>query len=191
MELLLGSQSPRRKELLASLGFGFKLVSIDCEETFPKDLACGKVAAFLAQKKNKAFGEIGHDQVLMTSDTIVVCEDKVLGKPQNLEEAKQMLGSLSNKHHWVHTAVCVRDSREMRCETSDSYIEMDEINDAEICYYLQNFLVLDKAGAYGIQDWLGMAKIKQIKGSFYGVMGFPTDMVYRLLLDFNVKIKMK
>lgn len=181
MKLLLASESPRRKELLASLGYDFKTVKLNCEEIYPKDLAFEKVAAYLSELKSSTFRVLKVDEVLLTADTIVVIDKVILGKPKSENEAKAMLQKLSGNMHEVFTAVTLRTKENLITKTDVAKVYFEDLTSAEIEYYIKHFQVLDKAGSYGIQDWLGMAKIKKIEGSFYTIMGFPTHLVYQML----------
>lgn len=183
MKLYLASESPRRKELLTQLGFEFEIVKIDCNEIYPLDLPLEKVASYLAELKSKNFRRLHDDEYLLTADTIVVLDDKILGKPKDKSEAKKMLQNLSDKKHEVYTAICLKSNQETITKTDKATIEFSEISEEEMDYYLDNFHPLDKAGSYGIQEWLGMAKIKKINGSFYTIMGLPTHLVYELLKE--------
>lgn len=181
MKLLLGSESPRRKELLKNLGFDFETVKLNCEEIYPLDLEPEKVAAYLSELKSASFRELKKDEILLTADTIVVINKEILGKPNSLGEAKIMLKKLSGKAHEVHTAITLKTSENSTTKTDVARVYLDYLNESEIDFYVNNFKVLDKAGSYGVQDWLGMAKIKKIEGSFYTIMGFPTHLVYEML----------
>lgn len=185
MNIILGSQSPRRKELLENLGFQFSIADIQCEEIFPDTMSVDNVAAYLSELKSKSYPALQKNDLLITADTVVILNDKILGKPANKLEAKQMLHQLSGKPHFVDTAVSVRTHTSLVTKTDRAKVYFEEISDAEIDFYTNNFCVLDKAGSYGIQDWIGMAKISKIEGSFYTVMGFPTHMVYQLLQAFT------
>lgn len=183
MKLLLASQSPRRKELLSSLGFDFEVVKIDCEEILPEDIRIEEAAAYLSELKAKAFRELADDEVLITADTVVAIEDQILGKPKDEHEAKQMLRLLSGKTHQVHTGITIKSGSKTITETDVADVELDEMTDDEIEYYIQNYKPFDKAGSYGIQEWLGMAKISRMNGSFYTIMGLPTHLVYKILKE--------
>lgn len=185
MRILLGSESPRRKELLKSLGYDFTPVKINCEEIYPKDLDPNEVAAFLSELKSKAYGTVSEDEILITADTIVVINGEILGKPKSREEAALMLTKLSGTSHEVHTAVTIRTSNKSLTKTDIAKVFLDLISESEIDHYISNFPVMDKAGSYGVQDWLGMAKINKIEGSFYTIMGFPTHLVYEMLENFK------
>ncbi|REC80553.1 septum formation protein Maf [Chryseobacterium elymi] len=183
MKLLLASQSPRRKELLSSLGFDFEVVKIDCEEILPGDIEIGKAAAYLSELKAEAFRELIDDEVLLTSDTVVAIDNQILGKPKDENEAKHMLRLLSGKTHQVYTGITIKSVNKTWTETDVADVELDEITNDEIEYYVQNYKPFDKAGSYGIQEWLGMAKISNLNGSFYTIMGLPTHLVYKILKE--------
>lgn len=180
MKILLASQSPRRKELLSQLGYQFDTVSIDVDESYPPDLAPENIAEYVSNKKAKAFS-VESDEVLLTSDTIVVLNQQILLKPKNEEEAFGMLRDLSGKKHQVYTAFTIKTKDFEINKTSRTDVEFSEISDDEIRFYIKNYKPFDKAGSYGIQEWLGMAKVREITGSFYSVMGFPVDMIYEEL----------
>ena len=186
MKILLASNSPRRKELLTALGFGFEVVSVDCDEVYPDNLPVGKIAEYLSDLKADAYKNLQSGEVLITADTIVALESEVLGKPKNVTEAKEMLRRLSGKTHEVYTGLTIRNSEKSISKTDLTHVEMGELTDEEIDYYVDNYQPFDKAGAYGVQEWFGMAKIKRITGSYYTVMGLPTHLVYGILKDFGL-----
>ncbi|PQA94723.1 septum formation protein Maf [Chryseobacterium shigense] len=181
MKLLLASQSPRRKELLTSLGFDFEVVKIDCEEILPEMIRIEEAAAYLSELKAEAFRELKGDEVLLTADTVVAAEEQILGKPKDENEARHMLRMLSGKTHQVYTGISIKTVDKIYTETDVAEVEFDEITDDEINYYVQHYKPFDKAGSYGIQEWLGMAKIRKMNGSFYTIMGLPTHLVYKIL----------
>lgn len=183
MKILLASQSPRRKELLSSLGFDFEVVKIDCEEILPDHIKIGEAAAYLAELKANAFRTLQKDEVLLTADTVVAHENQFLGKPKDEMEAREMLQSLSGKIHQVYTGITIKTLDKTITETDVADVEFDEITSEEIDFYIKNYKPFDKAGSYGIQEWLGMAKIKNINGSFYTIMGLPTHLVYKILKE--------
>jgi septum formation protein len=183
MKLLLASQSPRRKELLSSLGFAFEVVKIDCEEIVPEHIKVGESAAYLSELKADAFRKLKEDEVLLTADTVVAIDNQFLGKPQNEDDAKNMLKLLSGKTHQVYTGITIKTLEKTITETDVADVEFDEITDDEIEFYIKNYNPFDKAGSYGIQEWLGMAKIKKMNGSFYTIMGLPTHLVYKILKE--------
>ncbi|SHL94582.1 Maf family protein [Chryseobacterium polytrichastri] len=183
MKLLLASQSPRRKELLSSLGFDFEVVKIDCEEILPENIEIGEAAAYLSELKANAFRNLISDEVLLTSDTVVAIDNQILGKPKDEADAKRMLQQLSGTTHQVYTGITIKTLDKTITETDVADVELDDISDEEIEYYVQNYKPFDKAGSYGIQEWLGMAKIKKLSGSFYTIMGLPTHLVYKILKE--------
>lgn len=186
MKLLLASQSPRRKELLSSLGFEFEVVKIDCEELLPENIKIEEAAAYLSELKADAFRNLVADEVLLTSDTVVAIDKQILGKPKDETDAQNMLRSLSGRTHQVYTGITVKTADKIFTETDVADVTFDEITDDEIQYYIQNYKPFDKAGSYGIQEWLGMAKIKSLTGSFYTIMGLPTHLVYKILKEISV-----
>ncbi len=180
MNLLLASNSPRRKELLTQLGYQFDIVMIVVDESYPSDLKPHEIAEYVSAKKAKAF-DVNENEILLTSDTIVALDQKILLKPKDENEAFEMIKSLSGKVHQVYTAFTLKTvDSEIRkiCKTD---VEFSEISDEEIKFYIKTYKPFDKAGSYGIQEWLGMTKIKNISGSFYSVMGLPVDLVYEEL----------
>lgn len=182
MKILLASQSPRRKELLKSLGFDFETVSIDCDEVFPEDLSADKVASYLSELKADAYPNLLKDEVLITADTVVVLENEILGKPKDKTNAIEMLRRLSGKTHQVYTGVTIKTTDKTTTKTDVADVEFLDFNDEEINNYIEKYQPFDKAGSYGIQEWLGMAKISKINGSFYTIMGLPTHIINEELL---------
>jgi septum formation protein len=183
MKILLASQSPRRKELLSGLGFEFEVVKIDCEEIVPEDIAVEASAAYLSELKSNAFRQLEENEVLLTADTVVAVDNQFLGKPENKEDARKMLKLLSGKTHQVYTGITIKTSDKTITQTDVADVEFDVTTDDEADYYINQYKPFDKAGSYGIQEWLGMAKIKNIKGSFYTIMGLPTHLVYKILKE--------
>lgn len=185
MKILLASNSPRRKELLKKLGFDFEVVSVDCDEVYPKDLEVDQIAAYLSELKSNAFRTLNPGEVLITADTIVALNQEILGKPNDEVHAKEMLRKLSGKTHQVYTGITLKTLTKTITQTDVANVEFDKISDEELDFYIQKYRPFDKAGSYGIQEWLGMAKIKNIQGSFYTIMGLPTHLMYSLLKDFE------
>ncbi|MDR6921372.1 Maf family nucleotide pyrophosphatase [Chryseobacterium sp. 2987] len=183
MKILLASQSPRRKELLSGLGFDFEVVKIDCEEILPDIIRVEEAAAYLSELKADAFEGQAEDEILLTADTVVAIDGQILGKPKDENDARKMLRSLSGKTHQVFTGITLKKADKTVTETDVADVELDELTDDEIEYYIQKYKPFDKAGSYGIQEWLGMAKIKKITGSFYTIMGLPTHLVYKILKE--------
>lgn len=183
MKILLASQSPRRKELLTSLGFDFEVVKIDCEEILPENIKIENAAAYLSELKANAFRKLEQDEVLLTADTVVAIDNQILGKPRDEADAKNMLQKLSGKTHQVYTGISIKTLDKTITETDVADVELEEISEEEIDFYVKNFKPFDKAGSYGIQEWLGMAKITKMNGSYYTIMGLPTHLVYKILKE--------
>jgi septum formation protein len=184
-KIILGSGSPRRQELLKSLGYNFEVKPINADESFPENLKAQDIPLFLADKKANAYSEkLSDNEILITSDTIVWCEGKVLNKPSGFEEGKQMLGMLSGRMHEVFTAVCLKSGRKQITFYDTSKVYFKVLTNEEIEYYLTNFNPYDKAGGYGVQDWIGYVAIEKIEGSFYNVMGLPVKKLYEELIKF-------
>ena len=187
MPLILSSNSPRRKELLAGLDIPFEVRVIeDIDESYPDSLPTGEIAEYIAQKKAAAY-EVGNDEVLITADTIVVLDDQILGKPANAEEAKQMLRSLSGKTHHVITGVCLKSCDQQHHFSVISEVTFKTLAEEEINYYVETYKPFDKAGAYGIQEWIGYIGVTGLSGSYFNVMGLPVQRIYEELKKFNVK----
>ena len=181
--VILASQSPRRKQLLEGLGIYFEVFVTDTDESFPAPLKAHEIPMYLAQKKSESIrlADFGMDALVITADTIVWLNDSVLNKPANIEEAVAMLRNISGKTHEVFTGVCLKTKDKTSAFYAASKVTFRELSDAEIRWYVENFRPLDKAGAYGIQEWIGYIGIEHIEGSFYNVMGLPTQMLYREL----------
>lgn len=185
-QLILGSGSPRRQELLKSLGFSFILKPINADESFPENLKEQEIPLYLAEKKANAFPDkLKENELLITADTIVWCEGKVLNKPADFEEGKKMLSSLSGKMHQVFTAVCLKSANKQLSFYDASKVYFKNLTNEEIEFYLTNFSPYDKAGGYGVQDWIGYIGIEKIEGSFYNVMGLPVKQLYEELIKFK------
>lgn len=183
--LILASQSPRRKQLMEQLGYSFQQVSKEVDESFPEDMPANDVAEFLSQKKAQAFEQdLNEHDLVITSDTIVVSESNVLGKPKNEIEAFEMISALSGKTHEVITGVCLQSTTKKESFSVITIVEFEVLSSEEIRYYIEKYKPYDKAGAYGIQEWIGLIGVKNIIGSFYNVMGFPTKEVYEAIERF-------
>lgn len=182
--LLLASGSPRRRELTEQLGMEVVRAHLkDVEETYPDTLSAAEVAPYLSRLKAEAYmGEIAPDEVLLTADTVVVDGDMILGKPRDEGEAHAMLRELSRHTHQVITGVTLASDKGMQTFSEVTEVEFAELTDDEISYYVEKYRPLDKAGAYGIQEWIGYIGIKGIKGDYYNVMGLPLRRVYEHLL---------
>ncbi len=174
-KILLGSQSPRRKELLEKMDIKFRIVKINFEEKYPKNIPIAEIPEFLALQKSKAYSKIQPEELLITADTLVILEKEILEKPRNKTQARKMLQKLSGKKHKVITGVCLR-TKNNSCSFSDiSKVYFKKLSPEEINYYVDTYKPMDKAGAYGIQEWIGLIGIKKIKGSYFNIMGFPTE----------------
>ena len=183
--IILASNSPRRKELLAGLDLDFEVHVIrDIDETYPDDLPVNEVASYISKKKAEAYKNIiGDDQLVITADTVVVLGNRILGKPASPKEAVEMLRALSGKTHHVITGVCLTTTEEQRSLSVTSEVTFKVLSDEEIDYYVENYLPLDKAGAYGIQEWIGYVGVTGLKGSYFNVMGLPVQRIYQELVD--------
>ena len=177
-DIILASGSPRRKAFLESLKIPFSIKTFSADETFPTQLQGKEIAQYIVQQKNAPFTEIIQDrQIVITADTIVWCENRYLGKPENKKVAKEMLSFLSGKSHEVITSVGFLTSRNFEMITETTKVFFKDLTDQEIDYYIEESSPLDKAGAYGIQEWIGAIGITQIEGSYTNVVGLPLAQV--------------
>jgi septum formation protein len=185
-EIILGSASPRRKELLSEMGISFRVEVRSGEEIFPETLDIDEVAGYLSREKSKLFEitGIGQNQLVITADTIVVVEDKILGKPANTEEAKNILRLLSGKVHRVITGVTLLTRKKSHTFSVSTDVFFKQLSEDEIGYYVTHYQPMDKAGAYGIQEWIGHVAIEGINGSYFNVMGLPTHRLWEELSVF-------
>ena len=183
MKIYLASNSPRRKELLAGLDIDFEVKVLEgIDESYPQDLPVGKVAEYISKTKANAYKDvIGDDELVITADTIVVLHDKVMGKPEGREDAVNMLKTLSGKTHQVITGVCLTTKTQQRVTSVVSEVTFKELPDEEINYYVDRYKPYDKAGAYGIQEWIGYIGVTGLKGSYFNVMGLPVQRIYQEL----------
>lgn len=183
--LILASASPRRRELLASCDLNFTLADkFECEECYPADLVTERVAEYLSQLKSNAYPHaLGEKDILLTADTIVILGDRILGKPHSEAEAVEMIASLSGATHKVITGVTLRTADQTFTFSAESLVTFRTIDEEEIRYYVEKYRPLDKAGAYGIQEWIGYTAIERIEGSFYNVMGLPVQRLYTALKE--------
>jgi septum formation protein len=183
--ILLASKSPRRKQLLTELGFEFEVVLQDVEENFPDNLPKKEVPSFLAQKKAAAVKEhLSEGKVILASDTIVLLEDVIYHKPKDYEDAVRILTALSGTVHQVITGVCLLSLDKEVVFSDVANVHFATLSPAEIDYYVTNFKPYDKAGAYAIQEWIGLAKIIKIDGAYNSIVGLPTHKVYEALIQF-------
>lgn len=177
--ILLGSQSPRRRELLAGLDVDFKCVDIECEEHFPDSLCGADIPLYLAQLKADAYrNSLNDDDILITADTIVWCDGKMYGKPADKTEARNMLRSLSGREHEVITGVCLTTPKRRKIFSVTTKVRFAPLTPSQIDYYVEKYQPLDKAGAYGVQEWIGYVGVESISGSYYNVMGLPVQRLY-------------
>ena len=183
MRLLLASKSPRRRQLVAEMGLPVECVTIDVDEHLDSPLPSDKVAEHLARRKAAAFPKekIDDDSVLVTADTVVVLDGQVLGKPVDRDEAVAMLHSLSGRCHTVYTGVCLRSKNNEVSFTESTTVCFRELSEKDIEYYVDIYRPYDKAGAYGIQEWIGMVGVERIEGCYYNVMGLPVARLYETL----------
>ena len=185
-KIILASASPRRKELLDSLDIDFTInTQTNFKESYNSIKPLERIPSMMSEGKSYGFHRpLDADEILITSDTMVYVDGKTLGKPADRAEAISMLRSLSGKEHQVITGVTIRDNKRSETFSDTSYVFFKELSDEEISYYIDTYKPFDKAGAYGIQEWIGYVGITRIEGSFYTIMGLPTHLVYQELLKF-------
>ena len=186
--IILASNSPRRKELLAGLDVQFEVRIIPgIDESYPDTLPTMEIAEYIAQKKAKAYREtMADDELIITADTIVVLDDKVLGKPKDAEEARCMLHALSGKTHQVVTGVVLTTKELQKHFSVVSNVTFKTLSDNEIDYYVDTYKPMDKAGAYGIQEWIGYVGVTRLEGSYFNVMGLPVQRIYEAMKEFSI-----
>lgn len=182
-KIMLASKSPRRRELLQMLRIPFKVVSIGgIDESYPDTIPLIDVPQFVSDKKADIYQQrIKDDELIITADTMVICGDKILGKPKDAEDAVDMLMCLSGKTHQVATGVTISTKEKRTSFTAVSDVTFSDITEDEARFYVENYMPLDKAGAYGIQEWIGAVAVSGINGSFYNVMGLPINRLYQEL----------
>ena len=183
LHVILGSQSPRRRELMAGLDIPFSCVTIDADESYPAELKAGDIPMYISRAKARAYvSELQDNDLLITSDTIVWLHGEMLGKPQDEAEAKAMLARLSGQTHEVYTAVCFADRNgELETWVDCTKVTFNNLYEKDIDYYVSKYRPLDKAGAYGVQEWIGYVGVTKMEGSYFNVMGFPICHVYERL----------
>ncbi len=184
--IILASNSPRRKELLAGLGIDYAVrVLSGIDESYPDDLPVTDIAAYIAHKKTDAYRPtMADDELLITADTVVICDNEVMGKPLDEADAHRMLRQLSGRVHHVTTGVCLTTSKQQRLFSVTTEVTFKELSDDEISYYISHYHPFDKAGAYGIQEWIGYIGCTGLNGSYYNVMGLPVQRIYQELTRF-------
>ena len=180
--LILASGSPRRQHFFKELDVPFTIEIKEVNEIYPNHLKAAEITDYLADLKSKCFTNLKSNDLLITSDTIVWFEEKALGKPKNKEEASNMLKKMSGKQHAVYTSISIKSSFFQKIFHDETIVEFEEFTDEEINYYLEKFSPYDKAGSYGIQDWIGLVGVKKIIGSYFNVMGLPVHKLYKELL---------
>lgn len=181
-KLILASGSPRRQQFFKDLDLDFEIRLKEIEEIFPPELKAEEITNYLAELKASAFeGELKLNEILITSDTIVWHNNKALGKPKDAQDAFEILKSLSNATHEVITSVCFKTNTETTVMFEVTKVTFNELSDEAIKYYIENYKPFDKAGSYGIQEWIGFVGVSKIEGSYVNVMGMPTDKVYEYL----------
>jgi septum formation protein len=182
---ILGSNSTRRSEILKDIGIDFKIRASNIDETIPKGIKNKNVPIFLAKEKaNFLAKELNENEILITADTIVLMNDKIITKPLNKNEAKNILQKISNNKHEVITGVCITSNSNQHAFSSKTEVFFNKISDYEIEYYLEKFKPYDKAGSYGIQEWLGIISVRKIIGSYTNVVGLPSSELYQELNKF-------
>lgn len=181
--ILLASKSPRRRELLSQLRVPFNAVTIGgIDESYPDELNRNEVAGYIANKKADAYQSmLKENELIITADTVVVLGDKIMGKPRDSKDAVRMLLTLSDHTHQVSSGVCIMTKARRTSFTVITDVKFGHISEEEARFYVENYLPLDKAGAYGIQEWIGCVAVESIKGSFYNVMGLPVHQLYKEL----------
>ena len=180
--IILASKSPRRQQFFKDLNLDFTIQLKEVEEIYPKKLKGTEITEFLADLKSKAFTNLSNKDLLITSDTIVWLENEALGKPKNEADAFKMLQSLSGKKHEVISSISIKTNNFQKIISDVTSVYFKEISDEEINYYIKNYKPFDKAGAYGIQEWIGFIAIDKIEGSYFNVVGLPVHKLYNVLM---------
>ena len=184
-KIILASKSPRRKELLSGLDLAFEVIIHEVDEVFPSDLPMEEIPVYLAKLKAEPFfDELKSDTLVITADTIVWIDGVVLGKPNDYAHAQEMLRQLSGKKHVVITGVCLTTKEKQVAFSASTDVYFKELTDQEIDYYLSRYHPYDKAGSYGVQEWIGYIAIEKIEGSYFNVMGLPVQRLYEELIKF-------
>ena len=185
-QIVLASNSPRRKELLQRMGVNFKVRTLfGIDESFPDSLRGEDIVCYISRTKAEAYrNSMARNELLITADTIVYLDGEVMGKPKNAEQAKEMLHKLSGKTHQVITGVTIVTAERTENFGVTSQVKFAELTDEEINFYVDNYLPFDKAGAYGIQEWIGIVAVEEIKGSYFNVVGLPVQRLYQKLKSF-------
>jgi septum formation protein len=183
-KIILASKSPRRSQLLSEAGFSFEIKTKDVEESYPAEMPVRDVAPFLAEKKAMASIElVQNDEILLAADSVVILGNQIFEKPKDVDDAKRILRQLSGKVHQVITGVCLISKKEKRVFSGVSDVHFQALTEEEIDYYITNYQPFDKAGSYGIQEWIGHCKILKIEGTYSNIMGLPMELVFRNLAE--------
>ena len=183
--LILASGSPRRQNFFKELDLDYEIRLKEIEEDYPHHLKGSEITDYLSKLKAESFvNELNENDILITADTIVWLDGKAIGKPQNKQESIKILQKLSNKTHQVISSFCITSASNQIVENDTTFVTFSELNDSEINYYINNFKPFDKAGSYGIQEWIGYIGIEKIEGSYFNVMGFPIQKFYQSILKF-------
>lgn len=183
--IILASQSPRRQQMLKELGLDFEIKTKDIDEVYPPETPIEDIATYLSELKSEAFeAEMQAKDLIITADTIVCVDDKVLGKPKDYQQAFDMISSLSGRSHRVISGVCIRTKDKKISFSSTTKVYFKKLTSSEINYYIENYKPYDKAGAYGIQEWIGFIGIEKIEGSYFNVVGLPIQRLYEELSNF-------
>jgi len=185
-KIILASSSPRRKQLLEESGFWFDTIKLEYDEEFSPEMPVEQVAVYLSEKKAEAAKEFFKEsEILLTADSVVVLGDKIFNKPKDFKDAYRILATLSGRTHQVYTGVCMKDQTKQISFSGKSSVSFREMYDAEINWYIEQYKPYDKAGAYAVQEWIGLCKISSIEGTYANIMGLPTDLVYEGLRHFD------
>ena len=183
--IILASQSPRRRELLAGLGLEFSTISLDIDESFDREVyKANQITEYLSAKKANAYSDLKANDIIITSDTTVWANEESLEKPEDREGAYRMIKALSNKTHSVYTSVTIKSLTKEVTFTDETKVTFAELFDEEIYFYIDQYKPFDKAGAYGIQEWIGYIGVEKIEGSYFNVMGLPVQKLYKELQQF-------
>jgi len=182
--IILGSKSPRRKEILNKMGINFKIKYIDFNEKADLSKSIEDIAESISLQKSNEFNKLNKNDILICADTIVAVENEIFGKPKTKQEAFEMLSKLSGKRHKVITGVTIKSNKKTKIFHETTFVSFKKLNEDEINYYIEKYNPLDKAGAYAIQEWIGLVGIKKIEGSYFNVVGLPSHRLYNELIKF-------
>ena len=186
-KLILASQSPRRRELLKGLDVEFSTCTVDADESFPASLKGADAVQYICKAKANAYKpQLEDNTIAITADTVVILDDNIIGKPKSYDEAFSMIRSLSGRVHEVITAVCIFSRDKESCFYSSTEVHFSSLSDEEINYYIEKYKPFDKAGSYGVQEWIGYIGIEKIVGSYFNVMGLPVKRLYDELKSFTI-----